>query len=138
MVDGSDSRTILPSARDDLRLDEANRRRGGESRLGADGAARARRLEKARRFLRGRPVGPSRRPSTRSGRDRAGTAASATGPPGLPKGVSLTETVRDLEVRLLRRALAQCRYNQHKAAELLGLTYHQFRGLYRKYRGELG
>ncbi len=47
------------------------------------------------------------------------------------------EAVKDLEVRLLRRGLQQAKYNQKDAAECLGLTYHQFRGLYRKYQDEL-
>jgi psp operon transcriptional activator len=45
-----------------------------------------------------------------------------------------TEAVRALEVQLLQRALGETKYNQRKAAQLLGLTYHQFRALYRKYR----
>ncbi len=47
---------------------------------------------------------------------------------------SLTEAVQALETRLLRQALSDAKYNQRKAAQLLGLTYHQFRALYRKYR----
>jgi len=47
------------------------------------------------------------------------------------------EAVRDLEVRLLKQAMKKARHNQSKAARLLGLTYHQFRGLYRKYHTEL-
>jgi psp operon transcriptional activator len=47
------------------------------------------------------------------------------------------EAVRELELRLLRRALKDARFNQRRAAEALGLTYHQFRGLYRKYRDDL-
>jgi psp operon transcriptional activator len=43
------------------------------------------------------------------------------------------EAVRELEIRLLQRTLQETRYNQRKAAQALGLTYHQFRGLYRKY-----
>ena len=43
------------------------------------------------------------------------------------------EAVMELKVELLRRALRQAKYNQRKAAHMLGLTYHQFRGLYRKY-----
>jgi psp operon transcriptional activator len=46
----------------------------------------------------------------------------------------LKEAVRTLELRLLQRALKKTRFNQRKAARILGLTYHQFRGLYRKYR----
>jgi psp operon transcriptional activator len=45
----------------------------------------------------------------------------------------LKEAVQELEVRLMREALRAAKYNQRKAAESLGLTYHQFRGLYRKY-----
>ena len=37
----------------------------------------------------------------------------------------------------LRKALEQARFRQHDAAFLLGLTYHQFRALYRKYRNDL-
>ena len=44
------------------------------------------------------------------------------------------EAVEELKVRLVARAVTRARHNQRKAAELLGLTYHQFRGLYRKYR----
>ena len=47
------------------------------------------------------------------------------------------EAVRSVEVYLVRQALDKTRCNQRKAAELLGLTYHQFRTLYRKYSGEL-
>ena len=49
----------------------------------------------------------------------------------------LKEAVRELEVRFLGRALKEARYNQRAAAKNLGLTYHQFRGLYRKYREDL-
>jgi psp operon transcriptional activator len=41
--------------------------------------------------------------------------------------------VQAFERRLLRQALREARYHQKKAAQLLGLTYHQFRGLCRKY-----
>lgn len=37
------------------------------------------------------------------------------------------------ERQLLQQALAQSRFNQSKAAELLGLTYHQLRGLLKKH-----
>jgi len=47
------------------------------------------------------------------------------------------EAVRELEIRLLQRTLQETRYNQRKAAQALGLTYHQFRGLYRKYIEEV-
>jgi psp operon transcriptional activator len=47
------------------------------------------------------------------------------------------EAVRALRIRLLKRALEASRYNQRRAAERLGLTYHQFRGWYRKFQEAL-
>lgn len=38
------------------------------------------------------------------------------------------------EIRLIRRALQQAQFNQKKAADLLGLTYHQLRGYLKKYQ----
>jgi len=46
----------------------------------------------------------------------------------------LDDAVRKLQTALLKRALRVSKYNQQKAARILGLTYHQFRGLYRKYK----
>lgn len=48
-----------------------------------------------------------------------------------------SEAVRDFELALLRDALDVTKYNQRKAADELGLTYHQFRGLYRKYQDDV-
>lgn len=47
--------------------------------------------------------------------------------------VAIDQAVADLEISLLRQALAESRYNQRKAASRLGLTYDQFRGKIRKY-----
>jgi psp operon transcriptional activator len=38
-----------------------------------------------------------------------------------------------VEVGLIQSALKQCRYNQKKTADFLGMTYHQLRGYLRKY-----
>ncbi len=46
----------------------------------------------------------------------------------------MKEAVWDLKVQMLEKALAKSKFNQKKAAKLLGLTYHQFRGLYRQYK----
>jgi len=46
----------------------------------------------------------------------------------------LKEAVWQLKVAMLETALQKAKYNQKKAARILGLTYHQFRGLYRQYR----
>ncbi|MCH7960060.1 MAG: phage shock protein operon transcriptional activator [Candidatus Hydrogenedentes bacterium] len=52
--------------------------------------------------------------------------------------MNLTDAVRDLELGLLKKSLNDNKFNQRKAADALGLTYHQFRGLYRKYQNEIG
>lgn len=67
-------------------------------------------------------------------------ARAASRPPAVaspPASLSWPEAVAGLERDLLRRALAAAGGNQHKAAMLLGLTYHQFRGHYRKHAAAL-
>jgi psp operon transcriptional activator len=49
-------------------------------------------------------------------------------------GQPLKAAVWELKVKMLEAALDKAKYNQKKAARILGLTYHQFRGLYRKYQ----
>lgn len=44
------------------------------------------------------------------------------------------QAVEALEIYLVSKALAACRFNQKRAAEKLGLTYDQFRGVKRKHR----
>jgi psp operon transcriptional activator len=68
------------------------------------------------------PPGASDRPAAA---DSAAADAAWSG--------SLHDAVARVEVAMLRRALAECRHHQRRAAERLGLTYHQFRGLYRKH-----
>ena len=46
---------------------------------------------------------------------------------------SFGEAVREVQIRFLKRALEEARFNQKNAARILGVTYHQFRGLYRKF-----
>ena len=55
----------------------------------------------------------------------------------LPDG-GFKDAVQSFELSLIRRALEQNRYNQKKTADTLALSYDQFRGLLRKYRGRLG
>jgi transcriptional regulator with AAA-type ATPase domain len=45
--------------------------------------------------------------------------------------------VRELELALLRDALERADYSQTKAAEVLGMSYDQFRHYYRKYQDTL-
>ncbi len=54
--------------------------------------------------------------------------------PDLPLDLKADLAAR--ESRLLERAIDKARHNQRRAAELLGLSYDQFRGLWRKYREE--
>ncbi len=52
-------------------------------------------------------------------------------------GMSFTTAIEDYEVELLRWALERSRQNQRKAAEILQLSYHQFRWFYRKHKAVL-
>ncbi len=71
-------------------------------------------------------------------RARSGPVA-ATGEANAPATVpaDFQTAVAEVEIRLLRRALTHARYRQREAAQALGLSYDQFRGLYRKYAKEL-
>lgn len=51
-------------------------------------------------------------------------------------GFDLRTAVADLEKRAILEALERCRHNQAAAARFLGLGYHQFRGIYRKYQDD--
>ena len=51
-----------------------------------------------------------------------------------PLAAPLKKAVLDLKMRMLTVALERSRYHQRKAAVLLGLSYDQFRGLYRRYQ----
>ena len=66
--------------------------------------------------------------------------------PGVEKEKFLTEylmnkpfneVIQEIKIRLLTQALKQSKYNQRKAARMLGLTYNQFRGLYRKFSKDI-
>ncbi|MEN6624773.1 MAG: phage shock protein operon transcriptional activator [Candidatus Sumerlaeia bacterium] len=67
-----------------------------------------------------------------------GTPEPHTPPEGGTANMSLVDEVAALELRRIREALEACRFNQKQAAERLGLTYHQFRGYYKKYKERLG
>ena len=52
----------------------------------------------------------------------------------VPEGAyDFKQFIQDREIELLKAALEQCRFNQKKTAEHLGMTYHQLRGYLRKY-----
>ena len=80
---------------------------------------------------------PFRDPFT-PGRDTVAAKTPETqAAPESPTTPSFREAVRDFEIQVIRQALEDTRHHQRQAAERLGLTYDQFRGLYRKYRKAL-
>lgn len=52
--------------------------------------------------------------------------------------LDIKQVVQTLEVDLVNKAMAAAKFNQRRAAEQLGLTYHQFRGYLKKYDSERG
>lgn len=61
-------------------------------------------------------------------------ADPATAPSSIPVlPLDMKETVQRFEIDLIEQAMTEGRHNQRKAAELLGLTYHQLRGYLKKY-----
>lgn len=84
---------------------------------------------------RGKTISPENDDIRRSGGIDADDFESAL--QGFAAGRPLKEIVLDIESRLLTKALMVCRYNQKKAAHMLGLTYDQFRGLKRKHDGRV-
>ena len=61
-------------------------------------------------------------------------AAQSAPPPAAPSGpVAFNDVVAEFEKKLIATALEVCGNHQKKAADHLGLSYHQMRGLLRKY-----
>ena len=60
-----------------------------------------------------------------------------TAQPGVPAPgdfpIDLKQSVQDYEVAMIKSALSASQFNQKKTAEALGVTYHQLRGLLKKY-----
>ncbi len=71
------------------------------------------------------------------GRSAGDVDASGFDFESLVLGKPLKKTVLDVEFYLLTRALTLSRYNQKKAARMLGLTYDQFRGLKKKHDAQM-
>lgn len=61
----------------------------------------------------------------------AGATATNSSMPSLP--LDLREELKRHEIALIEQGMEEGRFNQRKAAGLLGLTYHQLRGLLKKY-----
>lgn len=76
--------------------------------------------------------GQNRTPDARnSGQSTAANAAVGATDAQFP--LDLKATLKDYEVSLVNQAISESKHNQRKAAQLLGLTYHQLRGVIKKY-----
>ncbi len=75
------------------------------------------------------PFRPKNDTSTRNGALKQSTPQSPADWP-----IDLKELTKDHEMELINSALGEAKHNQRKAAELLGLTYHQLRGYLKKYQ----
>jgi psp operon transcriptional activator len=73
------------------------------------------------------PALPAQQPTA------VGETISVAAPPTAEGPVDFNAVVAELEKKLIETALETCRGHQKKAAEHLGLSYHQMRGLLRKY-----
>jgi psp operon transcriptional activator len=75
---------------------------------------------------------PGLKPATSPGPRKALPQGPDDGPDLL--AAPLKAAVLDLQLRMLKSALERSRYNQRRAAACLGLSYDQFRGLYRRFK----
>ena len=67
-------------------------------------------------------------------RPRSKSATQETRTNSLPdQPYDFKQGIQDEEIRRIKSAMEHCRFNQKKAAEFLGMTYHQLRGYLRKY-----
>ena len=53
------------------------------------------------------------------------------------EGEKFEDAIRDFTIKLLVSALEETQFNQRKAAERLGMSYHQFRWVYQKHRDQI-
>ena len=58
-------------------------------------------------------------------------------PAALALPLDLKAVVQELEIDLINKALAAAKFNQRRAAEQLGLTYHSLRGYLKKYEAQV-
>jgi two-component system response regulator PilR (NtrC family) len=76
---------------------------------------------------------PSERPKARAAAAGALGGSVIANAAVLPEGVNMEKYVADVEVSLLKSALAQCNGVQTRAADLLKISYRSFRHLMKKY-----
>ncbi len=72
---------------------------------------------------------------TKTAKDIANGAPAPASPLASPLALplDLREELKRHEIALIEQGMKEARFNQRKAADLLGLTYHQLRGLLKKY-----
>lgn len=68
-----------------------------------------------------------------SGPDDGSTSIAAESGTKHALPLDLRDELKRHEISLIEQGMEEARFNQRKAAELLGLTYHQLRGLLKKY-----
>jgi len=76
---------------------------------------------------------PAEKAKARAAAAGAGAYGAATVATVLPDGVDMEKYVADIEVSLLKSALAQSNGVQTRAADLLKISYRSFRHLMKKY-----
>ena len=72
-------------------------------------------------------------PETQTTYETAAQAPNETAPSDIPHTTDFNARLRTFERGLIDEALLTQKNHQGKAADYLGLTYHQFRGLLRKH-----
>jgi len=79
------------------------------------------------------------RPQTSDADSPDDTHQTLTAPPTRTPAATrgFQETIKDMEISLIKQALQACQGHQKNAAKLLGLSYHQLRALLKKYRDAL-
>jgi psp operon transcriptional activator len=67
----------------------------------------------------------------------AGTPDQVADAVSKPEPKPFKKAIIEYERQLMKEALQAAQFNQKRAAAIMGLTYHQFRGLYRRHREHL-
>ena len=75
-------------------------------------------------------TGPTGKPAAADA-SQAAASMPTSSPSDFP--VPFESLVENFEVGLIKGAMLQAQYNQKRTAELLSITYHQLRGLLKKY-----
>ena len=68
---------------------------------------------------------------------RPGSDEPDASPAALALPLDLKAVVQELEIDLINKALAAAKFNQRRAAQELGLTYHSLRGYLKKYEAQV-